>query len=144
MKTIVAAGMGVRRRSGTSSGPATLPVVFKPAVEVVTAEGEDRVGSADCPKHSGPLETGTDHGLATGFDDAGTNKQMLASKFGIAHAVSVPREVVGLDTNLLEYFGIGGIDDAKLANQLFDFALVEQPFLVDLHPGFLFDLAIGV
>jgi hypothetical protein len=67
-------GTGVRDTEVESGGPASLPIVLELAVEVAAAEGNDSVGPADCPEHSGLLEAGTDDGLAAGFDDAGADK----------------------------------------------------------------------
>jgi len=50
---------------------------------------------------------------------------MLPSKFGVAHALGVLFEIVGLGAKLVEYLGIGGLDGVKRRHQLFDFALVE-------------------
>jgi tetratricopeptide (TPR) repeat protein len=48
------------------------------------------------------------------------------------------------DAKLLSHFGIGRVDGAKRAHQLFDFPLVQQALLVNLHPGFLAALVTGV
>ena len=47
-----------------------LPVVFKAVIELAAAQGDDGVGVANGPEHAELFEAGTDHGLASGFDDA--------------------------------------------------------------------------
>src|SRR5579864_7165615 len=87
--------------------PASLPVVFKAGVEVAAPKGHDRVSSPHGPEHSGPFESRSDHSFAAGLDDARTNKQVLESERWVAHALSIPFEIVGLRAKLLSYFGIG-------------------------------------
>ena len=86
----------------------------------------------------------TDDGLAAGFHHAGADEQVLAAERGVAHTCGAPLEVIRLSANLFEYFGVGGSKGAQRSNQLFDFPLVEQPFLVQLHPGFLSPFVVGV
>ena len=74
---------------------------------MAATEGDDRVCAGDGPEHAGLFEAGTDHGFATGFDDAGADEQVLAAKLRIAHALGISLEVVGLGTNLLGEFGVG-------------------------------------
>ena len=74
---------------------------------MATAEGDDSVGSSDCPEHAGLFEAGTDYGFASGFDDAGADKQVLAAELGVAHALGISLKVVCLDANLLDDFRIG-------------------------------------
>jgi len=69
---------------------------------------------------------------------------VLTAEFWIAHAFRVSLKVIRLDANLLDHFRIGGNDGTKCGYQLFDFALVEQTFLVDLHPRFLIQFVIGM
>src|SRR5450432_676758 len=80
---------------GVGSGRAAcLPVVGKAVIEMATAEGNDGVGSAECPEHAGLLETRADDSLASGFDDTGADKEVLRSKLGVAHALGVSLEVI--------------------------------------------------
>jgi hypothetical protein len=72
-----------------SSGTPALPIILKLSVEMAAAEGNDSVGPADSPEHAGLLEPGTDYGLAPGFDDAGSDKQVLAAEFVIAHTFGI-------------------------------------------------------
>ena len=90
-----------------SSGTPVLPIILKLSVEMTAAEGNDSVGPADGPEHAGLLEPGTDYGLASGFDDAGADKQVLAAKLGVAHAFGFSLKVCGFDAQLLDDFGIG-------------------------------------
>ena len=111
---------------------------------MAAAEGGDRVGTPDSPEHPGSFETGADHGLAAGLNDAGADEQVLAAELGIAHALGVVFEVTGFAANLLGSFVVGGIDGAKRLHQRFDFSLVQGAFLMDLHPGLLVRGVIGV
>ena len=68
------------------------------------------VSAVDRPEHAGLFEARTDDGFATGFDDAGTNKQVLLAELGIAHALGMGFKVVGFGAQLFRYFGAGGVD----------------------------------
>ena len=68
-----------------SSGAARHPVVLKAAVEVTATKSEDGISAANGPEHTGALEALTDDGFASGFHDAGANKQVLLTKLGIVH-----------------------------------------------------------
>src|SRR3954469_20625148 len=105
---------------------ACLPVVLKAAVKVTAAQGKNGVCAPDRPEHPGSFETGTDHGLAAGLDDARADKQVLSAELGISHPFRIPLEVIRLGANLLGHFAIGGVDRSKRAHQLLDFAFVEQ------------------
>ena len=63
--------------------------------------------------------------------------QVLTAELWVAHTLGVALEVVRLGANLFQNFGIGGFGGAQREDQLFDLALVEEPFLVDLDPGLL-------
>jgi hypothetical protein len=67
---------------------------------MATAKGHDGVCSTDDPEHAGLLEAGADDGLASGFDDARANKQVLATKLRVAHTRGTLK-VNCLDANLL-------------------------------------------
>src|SRR2546421_6295822 len=45
---------------------------------------------------------------------------------------------------LWNHLGIGGVDGPQHAHEFFDFPLVQQALLVDLHPSFLFDFLVGI
>src|SRR5262249_57434220 len=47
-------------------------------------------------------------GLAAGFNYAGANQKFVLTKLGVAHAILVALEVIGLDTNGLSQFQVGG------------------------------------
>src|ERR1039457_3686116 len=72
------------------------------------------------------------------------DKEVLTAELGITHARCISRKVIRLGANLLDHFGIGGYEGTKRDYQLFDFALVEQATLVDLHPSFLVGVVIGM
>jgi hypothetical protein len=101
------------------------------------AQRQDGVGAPDGPEHSRLFETRADHRLASSFNHTRANKQVLAAKFGITHALCIPREVIGLGANLLVQGGITGVDGPQRAHQFFDFSFVQQALLVDFHPSFL-------
>lgn len=82
--------------------------------------------------------------LHPGFDNIRADKEMLAAELCVAHAGCIFLKVVGLDTNLLEDFRIGGVDGGQRENQLFDFSLVKESLLVDLHPDFLAPFVVGM
>ena len=90
------------------------------------------------------FEAGSDHGFASGFDHARTDEEVLAAELGIAHALGIPLKVVGLGADLFRDFGIAGRDGAERGHELFDFSLVQQALLVELHPGFLLSFVVGV
>src|SRR5208283_3357899 len=120
---------------GGNSRPTALPVILKTAIEVSTAQGQDRVGSADGPEHSRTFEARSDHGFASSFDDAGTDEEVLAAELGVAHALGVPFEIIGFRADLLRDCGMAGGEGAEHAHELFDFPLVQQALLVKLYPG---------
>src|SRR5258708_28837364 len=97
-----------------------------------------------CVPHAGPFETGANHSLASGFDDARADKQVLAAKVRVARARGIGFKVGGLAASLFENFRVGGKDGTKRAYQLFDFSLVEPALLVHLHPGFLGHGLVGM
>jgi hypothetical protein len=79
----------------------------------MAAKGNDGVGSADGPEHARLFEAAADDGPASGFDDAGPDKQALCTKGGITHSGGVAFEVVGLDPDLIGQFGNIGVDGAQ-------------------------------
>src|SRR6266446_175394 len=93
-----------------SSRPSICPVIFKAAVEMTTAQSENRVGSPHGPEHTRSFEAGADYRLAAGFDHTRANKQMFAPKLGISHALRIPRKVVRFRAHLLGNVGIVSID----------------------------------
>ena len=92
---------------------------------MAASEGDDGVGTPNRPEHAGLFEPGADHGFTAGLDYTRADKEVLASKLGIAHARHVPVKVVSLDANLFDHFGIGGNDGTKGTHQLLDFSFVE-------------------
>src|SRR5438132_13364602 len=91
------------------SRPSALPVIFKAAVEMTAAQSENRVGSPYSPEHTRSFEAGADYSLAARFDHTRANKQMLAPKLGISHALRIPRKVVRFRAYLLGNVGIVSI-----------------------------------
>jgi len=73
---------------------------------MTAAQTENCVGSPYRPEHSRSLEAGADHGLAAGFDHTRPNKQMLAAKLRVAHALCIPGKVVRFGAYLLSDFGM--------------------------------------
>ena len=69
----------------------------------------------DGPEHSRPFETGSDHGFASGFDDARAHQEVLAAELGVAHALRISLEVVCLGANLLRDFGVAGFEGAGVS-----------------------------
>ena len=63
---------------------------------------------------------------------------------GITHPRCISLEVIGLGANLLGQWGITGGDGPQRAHQFFDFPLIQQALLVDLHPSFLLDFLVGI
>src|SRR6266480_796534 len=50
------------------SWPAGLPIVVEFAAVTAATDGDDRIGAANGPEHSGAFEPGGDEGFATRFD----------------------------------------------------------------------------
>jgi hypothetical protein len=75
-------------------------VVLKASVEMATTEGDDGVGSPDGPEHAGVFEPGADHGLASGLDDTGANKEMLAAEFRIPHTFGILLKVTAVQDGI--------------------------------------------
>jgi hypothetical protein len=72
------------------------------------------------------------------------NEQMPAAELWILHAPGVLLEVIRFQANLLNHFGMGGVERASGGHRFLDFALVEQTLLMHLPPGFPRGLVIGV
>jgi hypothetical protein len=102
---LVSAGGG--RHKSESGGPACLPVVLKLSVELAAPQGNDSVGAANRPGHAVLLEAGADDGLASGFDDARADEQVLAAKLGVADALGISFKIICLDAQFLDNFWIG-------------------------------------
>src|SRR5580704_103275 len=102
--------------SGRPGLATLLPIVLEASIEMGAAQRQDGVGSPDGPEHSRLFETRADHRLASSFDDTRANKQVLAAKFGVTHTLCIPREVIGLDANLLVDGGIAGVDGPQRGN----------------------------
>ena len=69
---------------------------------------------------------------------------MLAAKLGVSHAFCIPLKIACLGAHLLRYFGVIRFHRLQGRHQLFNFSPIQQALLVDLHPGFLFPLVMGV
>ena len=77
--------------------PACLPVVLKLSVELAAPQDNEGVSAANCPEDVGPFEPRADYGFASGFDDAGADKQVPAAKLRVAHAFGISLQVGGFD-----------------------------------------------
>jgi hypothetical protein len=73
-------------------------VVLPTVIDWAAAESDDGICATDGPEHAGLFEAGTNHALATGFDDTGADKQVLASDFGVSHAFGVALKVSSLES----------------------------------------------
>src|SRR5213594_726503 len=89
--------------------PSALPVIFKAAVEMTAAQSENLVCSPYSPEHTRSFEAEADYSLEALFDHTRANKQMLAPKLGISHALRIPRKVVRFRAYLLGNVGIVSI-----------------------------------
>ncbi len=107
-----------------SSCAALLPIALELSVEMAAPEGHDGVCPSDGPEHAGLLEAGADYGPASGFDDARADKQVLAAKPGVVHALGISLKVICLDANLFDDFRMGGIDGAQREGQFFDLPFI--------------------
>ena len=107
------------------------------------AEREDSVGAFHRPEHAGLFEAGADHGFAASLDNEGADEEMLSAELGVAHALYVVAEVVGLGANLFSQGRVSGTRRAQRENQFFDLPFVEPALLVDLHRGFLLAGVVG-
>src|ERR1700680_4665112 len=130
--------------SSRQSLAAFLPIVLKTAIVMRAAQCQDRVASPDGPEHSRLFEARADDRLASSFDHTRANKQVLAAKLGITHPLCISLEVIGLGANLLRQWAITGGDGAQRTHQFFDFPLIQQALVVDLHPSFLLDFLVGI
>lgn len=79
----------------------------------------------DGPEHAGLFEALADHGFASSFDYARSDKQMLVAKLGIAHPHGVFLEVGGLDSDGFDHGGSIRLQGAEIGDQLFDLATVQ-------------------
>lgn len=107
-------------------------------------QGDDGVGAADGPEHTGFFEAGTDDRLTAGFDYTRANEQMLASKLGVAHTLGIfaqnSRPRYEPCPELRRYW----VRWSATRRPVFDFAFVEQPLLVDFHLGLLIGWIVRV
>ena len=72
---------GCATRNGQSC-PAGLPIVVEFTAVTAATDGDDRIGAANGPEHSGAFEPGADEGFAARFDHSGTHEQSLLTDFG--------------------------------------------------------------
>jgi len=112
---------GVRQIWGGSRGLlAGRPVVSELAAERVAAEGDEGVSAADCAEHPGLFEAAADDSFAAGFDHSRPNKQLFATELGIAHAVGILLQVVGLLADRIDGFRLTIDRGANRVDQLSD------------------------
>lgn len=71
-------------------------------------------------------EAGTDHSFAACFNDAGADKEVLATELGVTHDFGVLIEVVGFDADLFGCFGIIGVEGAQTGDQPLDLVVIQQ------------------
>ena len=106
-----------------------LPEIFEAAIEAAATEGDDFVRVEDSPEHARLFETRSYDDFATGFNDAGADKEPLGTKLRIAHAASVGLEVGRFFLDVLGKgglrIGIFGGDVAKTGHKGFDVAVVQ-------------------
>jgi hypothetical protein len=104
-----------------------LPIVLESPISAAATQGDDGVGTADSPEHTGSLQARSDDGLAASFDHAGADEQSLFTKLWIAHPVGIGGEVFGLFENLLGQvgsFGMGRGNLAEVRHQRFNVAVI--------------------
>src|SRR5713101_8133436 len=94
---------GCATRNGQSC-PAGLPIVVEFTAMTAATDGDDRVGAANGPEHSGAFEPGADEGFAARFDHSGTHEQSLLTELRVTYASGVALEIVGLGLDLLCQF----------------------------------------
>jgi hypothetical protein len=72
---------------------ALLPELIKPTAGVDTAQGQNILGPWLAPEHAGLFAARSDDGLATGLDNARTDKETPAAEAAILHAGYVVDDV---------------------------------------------------
>jgi hypothetical protein len=92
--------------SSRLSHPTFFPIVLKAAIEMRSAQCQNRVGFPHGPKHARLFQRRADHCITAGFDHARAGKQVLATKPGITHPLRIFVEVVCLGANLLGQWGL--------------------------------------
>jgi hypothetical protein len=102
-----------------------IPNSFHPVIEVAATQGNDGICAAHCPEHTGLLESGADHRFARGFNDTGTDKQVLSAELGITHSLGVVLEVSRLDAKDFGERRRGCTETSQKQNQLLDPAAIE-------------------
>src|SRR5450755_2912086 len=103
---------------------------------MAAAEADDGICSVDRPEHTRLFEAGADDSFAPGFDHAGADEQVLASKLGIAHALDVSLKVSSFDSDGFRDGRCGNFDPLNEPDQLFDLAVVEFGPVAE-HPWLL-------
>ena len=89
-------------------GVSSFPEAFEAAAEDAAAQGEDGIGAVDGPVHAGALEARPDGMFAASLDDAGGDAQAPGPERGIAHALTVPDEIVDAFAGLVAGWGVVG------------------------------------
>src|ERR1700736_473716 len=84
--------MGKSRGGNLLSGPA-FPEILKASAEFGAAEGDDGVGAGSGPVHAGPLEPGSNHYFASGFQDAGGSAQTPCVKLRVSHTAAIAKDI---------------------------------------------------
>src|SRR5260370_11934517 len=91
---------GCATRNGQSC-PAGLPIIVKFTTVAAATDGDNRIGAANGPEHSGAFEPGADEGFAARFDHSGTHEQSLLTELRVTYASGVSLEIVCLCLDLL-------------------------------------------
>src|SRR3984957_4628034 len=110
---------------------------------MAAAQSQDGVSATNGPKHTRLFASRANQDLASGFDYASADEQMLTAEFGVAHPFPVVFEIANFDADLVGQFRIGGIDRAECGYQLFDLAFLQQ-VLVNHDSASLFRFLVGV
>src|SRR6266404_828382 len=125
--------IGCATRNGQSC-PAGLPIVVEFTAVTAATDGDDRIGAANGPEHSGAFEPGADEGLAARFDHSGTHEQSLLTELRVTHARGVALEIVGLRLDVLCQLQPFGAQGAQAIHQWFDLAVIQE-MLMTHHPA---------
>jgi len=100
-------------------------------------------GAAHGPEHAGSFKATADHCLASGFDNARPNEQLLVAELRITHSRGIAFEVISLHAELVCQQWIGTFRAAQIAHELLDFADIELA-LPGFHPALLPGLLIRI
>jgi hypothetical protein len=117
------------RLGGTSKLCSAFPEILEPPAEFGTAESDNRIGSANRPKHAAALQSGADGDLAASFHNAGRSAETLLVELRISHAILIVVDVVPA---LPGFFGVVGVT-SQSPQEIWETAAVEF-FMTALSP----------